>query len=159
MKRFLAAAFIVLFLFTTSGCGSRGNGDLSLVGGEYRAQWEDDYRYDTPILIDSYQEWLEFLETHPAQSSNEDVLEQDYSQDFFADHVIYAYIKGEASGSNTLTAKGAARKDNILQLTMERFVPDQGTDDLAARICVFGLKREDLKGIQEVEVIILEKDS
>jgi len=158
MKR-IPLIFLALMLLVT-GCGmpARRDGTIQLpvVKGEYRAQWQDGYQYDTPIFIDKYADWQKFLQDHPAQSATEDVLRQEYGEGFFQDHVLYVYIKGEASGSNTLTVKGATRQGETLKLLMERVVPDQGTDDMASRICVFGLKREDVKNVKVVEGVIAE---
>ncbi len=130
--------------------------NLELVSGDYRAIWEEDYKYDTPILIDNLYDWKEFLNNHPAQSTNEDVLQQDYDDAFFEDSVIYAYLKSEGSGSNKLTVSGAKLNGDKLELFMERIVPEEGTDDMATRICLFGVKKDNLKNIKEVEGIILE---
>jgi hypothetical protein len=151
--------FLALLLLAT-GCGMPARGDgsvqLSVVKGEYRAQWQDNYQYDTPILIDKFADWQKFLKDHPAQSTTEDVLKQEYKESFFKEHLLYVYIKGEPSGSNTLTVKGATRQEDTLKLGMERVVPEQGTDDLASRICIFGLKREDVKNVKAVEGVISE---
>ena len=38
---------------------------------------------------------------------------------------------------------------------MERTVPEMGTTDMATRICLFGIDREDIEGIKTVEAVIL----
>ena len=159
MKKVFVLLFAVLLL-TVTGCGRThedGSVDLKVVKGEYRAVWEDHYRYDTPILIETFADWQKFLEDHPAQSAAEDFLEQEYTEGFFGDHLLYVFLKGEASGSNTLTVKGANLKNDTLELLMERVVPDEGTDDLATRICIFGVKKEDVKNVTTVKDIILEQ--
>lgn len=152
---FMAA---LLLIFTGCSTPDGNGGELDLISGEYRAVWEENYAYETPTRIDSLSDWEAFLERHPAQSANEDVLEQEYGEEFFEKHIIYVYIKSEASGSNRLTVKGARRNGDELELIMERFVPEEGTDDLATRICVFGIKREDIKNISVVTSSIVENE-
>ena len=155
MKKVLVFLFAVLLLAVT-GCGqSRGDGFLKVEKGDYRAVWGDHYQYGIPILIETFAQWQRFLEDHPAQSDTEDVLKREYKEDFFGDHVLYVFIKEESSGSNTLTVKGAKMENDTLELIMERVVPAEGTDDLATRICIFGIKKEDVENVKTVNEVIL----
>lgn len=130
---------------------------LKITGGEYRAQWSGTYNYDTPILIDSLSAWKEFIKSHPEQSVNEDILQKNYGRAFFKDNVIYAYVKGESSGSIRLKVKGAELDGDKLKLSMERINPGGGTFDMATQICLFGLKRGSIKNVTVVEAIIVDK--
>lgn len=53
--------------------------------------------------------------------------------------------------------KKAKIDGDILKLFMDRIVPDDGTTDMATRICLFGINREGIKDIKAVEGIILDK--
>lgn len=127
---------------------------LEVIGAEYRAQWNKDYKYDTPILIDNLIEWEDFLDNHPEYSRTEDALKQNYNEDFFKHSVIYAYIKSMGSGSIMLKVKGARLNGDKLKLLMECIVPEVGTCDMATRICLFGINRDEIKNANTVEAII-----
>lgn len=129
--------------------------ELDIISEEYRAVWKESYQYDSPILINDLKELEEFLNNHPAQSSNEDVLQHNYNDEFFNQNLIYAYVKSEGSGSVNLTVEKAELHGNILKLFMNRTVPDVGTTDMATRVCLFSINREDIKNVKEVEGIIL----
>jgi len=150
---------LLIGLLVISGCAGRNQGtnQLKVKGEQYRAQYSDQYQYDTPILIDSLSAWEEFFSTHPEQSKNEDTLHKDYDKAFFNDSVIYAYIKSEGSGSIKLKVKGAELREDKLRLFIERINPGEGTDDMATRICLFGIEREKIKNLKTVEAIIEEK--
>lgn len=186
MKRIPLFLVVMLILFSVSGCKSishdelgdntnqnnneaTNNGpniehipveqfpiELDLVSGEYRAIWKESYKYDTPILINDLNALEEFLSNHPAQLSNKDILQQNYNDEFFKQRVIYAYVKSEGSGSIKLTVKKAEIDGDILKLFMERIVPKEGTTDMATRICLFGINRDDIKNVKIVEGVILE---
>jgi hypothetical protein len=130
---------------------------LKITGGEYRAQWSGTYNYDTPILIDSLSAWKEFFKSHPEQSVKEDILQKNYGRVFFKDSVIYAYVKGERSGLIRLKVKGAELNGDKLRLFMERINPGEGTCDMATRICLFGIKKSNIKNVTVVEAIIADK--
>lgn len=121
---------------------------------EYRAQFNDMYILGEPLLIDSLEQWQLFFENHPEWSSNEDNLEWELDELFFEERAIYAYISNESSGSNRFEAEKAEVSDNILKLYMTRTVPETHTDDLASRICFFGIKHVDIQNIKSVEAII-----
>ena len=129
--------------------------ELDIISEEYRAVWKESYQYDSPILINDLKELEEFLNNHPAQSSNEDVLQHNYNDEFFNQNLIYAYVKSEGSGSVNLTVEKAELHGNILKLFMNRTVLDVGTTDMATRVCLFSINREDIKNVKEVEGIIL----
>jgi hypothetical protein len=150
MKRLVGLALMISIIFI-SGCTSK---DIEIIKTEYRAQFSDMYILGEPLLIDSYEQWQLFLESHPEQSNNEDNLEWELEELFFEESVIYAYISNESSGSNRFEAEKAEVSDNILRLYMTRFVPETGTDDLATRICFFGIKHIDIQNIKSVEAII-----
>ncbi|MBU5428444.1 hypothetical protein KQI41_18805, partial [Tissierella pigra] len=133
--------------------------ELDLVSGEYRAIWKEGYKYDTPILLNNLNDLEEFLSNHPAQSADQDILQQNYDDDFFKESVVYGYVKSEGSGSVKLIVNRAELKEDILKLFMERTVPEEGTDDMATRICLFGINRGDIKNVNAVEGIILDVSS
>lgn len=130
---------------------------LDIVRGEYRAIWKESYKYNTPILIDNITDWAKFLKNYPSQSINEEILQQNFNEEFFRQSVVYAYAKSEGSGSVRLTAKEAKLTGDKLKLFMERTVPEGGTGDMATRICLFGVKSDDAKNVKSVEGIILNK--
>jgi hypothetical protein len=152
MKR-LIAVVLLLSVVLSGGCAG---GNLEIIKAEYRAQYIDEYSYGTPILIDSIEKWQAFLDEHPEQSTNEDVLQRDFDKEFFKDRVVYVYVSSEASGSNQLAADKAEITGDTLKLYMTRTIPETGTDDMAARVCIFGLKRENIKNVKTVEVMIEE---
>jgi uncharacterized protein YcfL len=131
--------------------------ELDLVSGEYRAIWKESYNYNTPILINDSNNLKEFLNTHPAQSASEDILQQNYNDEFFKQSVIYAYVKSEGSGSVKLTVNRAELNGDILKLLMDRAVPKVGTTDMATRVCLFGVIRNDIKNVKTIEGIILDR--
>ncbi|MSU02163.1 hypothetical protein [Tissierella pigra] len=189
MKQATLILIIMLILFSISGCKSifhveledhinpndnevTNNGlnienvpteqfpiELDLVSGEYRAIWKEGYKYDTPILLNNLNDLEEFLSNHPAQSADQDILQQNYDDDFFKESVVYGYVKSEGSGSVKLIVNRAELKEDILKLFMERTVPEEGTDDMATRICLFGINRGDIKNVNAVEGIILDVSS
>ena len=130
---------------------------LDIVRGEYRAISRESYKYNTPILIDNITDWAKFLKNYPSQSINEEILQQNFNEEFFRQSVVYAYAKSEGSGSVRLTAKEAKLTGDKLKLFMERTVPEGGTGDMATRICLFGVKSDDVKNVKSVEGIILNK--
>jgi len=181
MKQATLILIMMLIIFSVSGCKSishvelenninpndnevTNNGlnienisiELDLVSGEYRAIWSEDYKYDTPILLNNLNDLEEFLSNHPAQSANQDILQHNYNDEFFKEGVVYAYVKSEGSGSIKLIVNRAELNENILKLFMERTVPEEGTDDMATRICLFGINRDDIKNVNAVEGIILD---
>ena len=130
--------------------------ELDIISGEYRARWADSYKYDTPILIDNLTDWREFLKNHPEQSENVDSLQQNYNDEFFKKHIVYAYVKSETSGSIKLTGVSAELNGDKLNLFMKRISPEVGTSDMATRVCLFEIKRDDIKNVKTVKGIILE---
>ncbi|MDP3386198.1 MAG: hypothetical protein Q8S24_03100 [Eubacteriales bacterium] len=150
MKR-LASIALFISIILISGCNTN---ELEILKTEYRAQFNEMYILGEPQLIDSYEKWQLFLESHPEQSNNEDNFGWDLEELFFEESVIYAYISNESSGSNRFEAEKAEVSDNILRLYMTRTVPETGTDDLATRICFFGIKNADIQNIKSVEAII-----
>ncbi len=128
--------------------------ELDLVSAEYRARWKESYNYDTPILIDDLAALTDFLKNHPVQLSSVDTLQQNYNDEFFMHSVVYAYVESEGSGSIKLTAESAQLSGDTLKLFMERIVPEVGTADMAALVCLFGISRDDIKSIKSVEGIV-----
>jgi hypothetical protein len=149
----LIAILLLISLVLLFGCAAD---NLEITKAEYRAQYGDAYNYGTPILIESIEKWQAFLDEHPEQSTTEDVLQRDFDQEFFQDRVLYVYISSENSGSNLLTAEKAEITGDTLKLYLTRTIPETGTDDLAARICIFGVKRANSKNVKTVDVIISE---
>lgn len=133
--------------------------ELGLVSGEYRAIWKENYKYDTPILINDLDDLEEFLSNHPQQSASEDMLQQYYDDEFFSQNVIYVYVKSEISGSIKLNVKSAELNGDILKLFMEHKVPEGMDDDMATRVCLFGINRNDIKNVKTMEGIILNRTS
>lgn len=76
---------------------------------------------------------------------------------FFKDNVIYAYVKNEGSGSTRLKVKGAEFNGDKLRLFMERIYSGEGTYDMATRICLFEIKRDNIKNTKAIEAIIIDK--
>jgi hypothetical protein len=150
MKRLAGIALMITIIFI-SGCTTS---ELEIMKTEYRAQFNDMYILGEPLLIDSFEQWQLFLENHPEWSSNEDNLEWEVEELFFEERAIYAYISNESSGSNRFEADKAEVSDNILKLYMTRTVPETHTDDLATRICLFGIEHVDIQNIKSVEAII-----
>ncbi len=150
MKRLAGLALMITIIFI-SGCTTN---ELEIMKTEYRAQFNDMYILGEPLLIDNFEQWQLFLDSHPEQSNNEDNLEWKLDELFFEESVIFAYISNESSGSNRFEAEKAEVSDNILRLYMTRFIPETGTDDLATRICFFGIKHVDIQNIKSVEAII-----
>ncbi len=181
MKQATLILIMMLIIFSVSGCKSishvelenninpndnevTNNGlnienisiELDLVSGEYRAIWSEDYKYDTPILLNNLNDLEEFLSNYPAQSSNQDILQRTYDDEYFMKNVVYAYVKSEGSGSVKLTVKKAEIDRDKLKLFMDRIAPGVGTTDMATRICLFGINRDDIKNVSVIEGIILD---
>ena len=150
MKRLVAIALLISIV-VLSGCTSN---EIEILSANYRAQYNDIYIVSEPLLIDSFEQWVEFLENHPEQSPNEDNLEWRLEELFFDEHFIYAYISHESSGSNRFEAEKAEVEENILKLYMTRTIPETHTDDLAIRICLFGIRRADIPNTRTIEAII-----
>ena len=120
MKRKILFLVFLLILFSISGCksifhvelGSRPNKDnrstnnrlnvenlsveqspieLDLVSGEYRAIWKENYKYETPTLINGLDDLEVFLSNHPAQSSSEDILLRNYNDEFLV-KMLYTFM-------------------------------------------------------------------
>lgn len=72
--------------------------ELDLISGEYRAIWNEGYKYDIPILINNLNDLEEFLSNHPAQSANEDILQKNYNDEFFIKilYMLLLKVKGVA---------------------------------------------------------------
>lgn len=165
MKRLTVLLLMALLVCTgcasqripsTDGPAETGPADLNIVAGEYRAQYSHDYQFSVPLLMDDFSGWEVFLMNHPGDSSKEDALVQAYDESFFDHSVVYAYIESEPSGSISLKVKKVVLEGSVLKLYMERTIPQMGTDDIAVRICLFGISREDLKGVKSVDAVINE---
>ena len=150
MKRLIVLA-LILSIFFINGCSTN---EIEIVTADYRAEYNDMYIVSEPLLIDSLEQWQLFLESHPEWSNNEDNLEWELDDLFFEDRIIYAYVSNESSGSNTFKAEKAEVSDNVLKLFMTRTIPETHTDDLAIRICLFGIRRIDIQNTRPVEAII-----
>lgn len=130
--------------------------ELEIITEEYRAVWEENYKYDVTQIIENYSEWVDFFKRHPESSISENVLNRDFTATFFEDNVLYAYVKSEPSGSNLLLAKAVELEGDELRLIMEHIVPEVGSDDNATRICLFGISRDSIKNVRTVNVSINE---
>lgn len=162
----------ILLLTVLSGCATPAkkteaprsqttpspNNRVHFKGSEYRAQWQGDYNYSTPILIDSYEKWQAFLNSHPGEFTSPDTATGYYSQDFFQDSVVYAYIKSEPSGANQLKIQNVTIENDTLKLFMENIIPQIGTMDMAARVCFFGISRDIMNKFSEVEAVVTRKE-
>ncbi len=129
-------------------------GRIENEGTQYRAADSDAYTYDTPILLDSFAVFEAFVENHPQQSENEDTLAHSFNEAFFDEHVLYAYVKSEGSGSIKLEVNETQVEGTVLSLFMKRTVPDIGTDDMATRICLFVIEKGILESVVTVEAVI-----
>lgn len=138
--------------------------ELDIISAEYRTEWKEYSEiYDTPILISNHARLLVVLDNNPDMSSDSELFEL-FDEDFFEDNVIYAYIKSEASGSNQLTVDRAVfedvgdseRENNKLILYMNRYTSEIGTADMAARVCLFGVTREDIEEVEEIVKVVSE---
>lgn len=129
--------------------------ELETINGEYRAVWNENYEYDKPLKIENHSEWVDFFNEHP-ESGMEDNFKKEFTKEFFEDNVLYAYVKSEPSGSILLLTKSVQLQNDILTLYMERIVPEVGTEDMATRICIFGISREKIKNVRTVNVLISE---
>lgn len=150
MKRLIVLA-LILSIFFIQGCTTS---EIEILKADYRAEYNDMYILGEPLMIDSFEQWELFLESHPEQFQNEDNLEWDFDELFFEDRIIYAYISNESSGSNRFEAEKAEVSNNILRLFMTRTIPQTGTDDLASRVCLFGIDRGSIQNIRTVEAVI-----
>ncbi|MFP4164793.1 MAG: hypothetical protein ACLFQB_04115 [Chitinispirillaceae bacterium] len=131
---------------------------ISTKGAEYRAQWRDDYNYNTPVLIDSFRKWQDFLAAHPGNFTRPDSATEHYSRSFFQDSVVYAYLKSESSGANQLRIEKVRLEGDTLKLYMENIIPQMGTMDMATRVCFFGISRDVMDKAEEVEAVIIRKE-
>lgn len=129
---------------------------VDVISSVFRIVWKDNYQYDTLILIDTMLDFREFLKNYQAESAEEDILQKDYNDEFFKENIIYTYVKSENSGSIKLKVKGATRSQDNLKLFIERTDAEEGTADMAAWICLFGINRDDINNIKTVESIICE---
>lgn len=132
--------------------------ELDLICEGYRAIWKESYHYDVPILIDNLTALTDFLKKHPAQSATGDTLQQNYNEEFFKHSIMYAYVKSEGSGSINLIAKNAELNGDQLNLYMERTSQSEGTDDMAALVCLFGIIKDDNKNVKSAVTIISDRD-
>ena len=128
--------------------------ELESLTEEYRAVWEEDYEYDVPQIIENYSDWVDFFKRHPESSPTENILNRDFTATFFEDNVIYAYLESEPSGSILLLAKAAEIEGDKLNLIMERIIPEVGSDDMATRICLFGINRDEINNVRSINVTI-----
>jgi len=101
---------------------------------------------------------MDFLKKHPAQSATGDTLQQNYNEEFFKHSIMYAYVKSEGSGSINLIAKNAELNGDQLNLYMERTSQSEGTDDMAALVCLFGIIKDDNKNVKSAVTIISDRD-
>ncbi len=127
---------------------------LELKTAEYITQYNINYQYDTPILIESYAQWQEFVVSHP-NFYNGDAL-QHYDENYFEDSIIYAYVKKEPNYGVSLKVYKSIITDDILELFMVRNVPKVVAPLEETLICLFGLNRNDIQNIESVRAIILE---
>jgi hypothetical protein len=131
--------------------------ELEIITEEYRAVWEENYLYDEPQIIENYSDWVDFFELHPESSPTENVLKRDFTANFFNENILYAYLESEPSGSILLLAKAAEIEGDKLILIMERIIPEVGSDDMATRICLFGINRDEINNVKSINVTIDER--
>ncbi|SHF09498.1 hypothetical protein [Alkalibacter saccharofermentans] len=161
MKKFMLSIIILSMVLSSTACFSPDEPDetvASLDTAEYRAQWSEDYEYDVPIEIDSYANFEIFLSDHPQQDLEIEELTLKFNEEFFVNNLIYAYVKSEPSGSNELEADKAVLENGTLILKMDRYVPEIGTTDMAARVCIFALSRETMTQVSTVIGLITETE-
>lgn len=146
---------LVLFLV---GCSAPVEDILGNVGSpsiteQYRfGSFDSDQ--DTIVLIESFSEFRTFLsENHPGDEKYNSLLKL-YSADFFKDNVLYAKEIMVASGSTQVSADKIQIEDSNLYLHVKLKTPEIGTSDIANWICLFGVNRQSVKDIKNVEVVI-----
>ncbi|MDF2608232.1 MAG: hypothetical protein K0S34_2430 [Bacillales bacterium] len=156
MKKFYIVLVGVLILMVV-GCGkekSSGPVELDFGAGAYRANWDENNLTDKAIKIDSSKLMNEFLEQHVPFSEEDKEVVNKYNEDFFKDNVIYAYVTNESSGSNQLESANAIRDGENLKLKVKRVIPQIGTMDMASRVALFELKRDDVENVTNVTVSV-----
>ncbi|NTW73149.1 MAG: hypothetical protein HGA49_13040 [Eubacteriaceae bacterium] len=160
MKRILIVVLLIFASMIFPSCSPSENEPITLeaVMLNYRAVWTENYEYDTPVLIDSFTKYEKFLADHPEQTLSEEPLTMEFNETYFTDHWVYAYVKSEPSGSNQLSGEKAVLEGSTLKLTMAHFAPEIGTADMAARVCLFGIKNDLLKDVKTVKGEIQEKE-
>lgn len=97
-KYYLAAEFTI----TEEGSTVQAGVELDIMRLEYRALWKEDYKYNTPILIENASDWKKFLDKHPQQSITEDVLNASFDDEFFKNTNDFEHITISSGCSNKL---------------------------------------------------------
>lgn len=125
---------------------------------QYQSNTQADHDYDNnnPILIQSYDEYKEFISIHPP--SKEVDISEKYNEDYFNEHVIYAQHLMVYSGSIQVEARDYQLADDTLILMVNYYVPEVYTDDIAYWVCMFGVERS-LAELEKVDVLIKEKQA
>ena len=127
---------------------------LDILYGQYRTGSKDRTKFYKAILINNQDEYNAFIQDFNIGILMEGSLEQNLNSNFFDEYVIYAYVTSESSGSIKVTVNGVEIDGNILKLKIDRTIPEVGTCDMAYRACLFGIKRDDIKEVKSVEVLI-----
>jgi hypothetical protein len=156
MKKFYIVLVGILILMAV-GCGkekSSGPVELDFGAGTYRANWDENNLTDKSIKIDSTKLMNEFLEQHVPFTEEDKEVVKKYDGDFFKDKVVYAFVTNESSGSNLLEPANAIRDGEKLKLKVKRIIPQIGTMDMAARVALFELKRDDVENVSNVTVSV-----
>lgn len=161
MKKLLVILMIITTSLTHTACFSQDEPEekgVNIDSANYRAQWDESYEYDIPIEINDYASFENFLNNHPQQDMEIEDLIKKFNEDFFNENLLYAYIKSEPSGSNKLEADKAIIENGTLILKMSRYVPEVGTADMAARVCIFAIERDTLNQVSTVIANIADEE-
>lgn len=117
---------------------------------------EQPFDNNNPILLQSYDEYKEFISIHPP--SKEVDISEKYNEDYFKNHVVYAQNLMVYSGSIKVEARDYQLVDDTLKLIVNYYVPEIYTDDIAYWVCMFGVKRS-VAELEKVDVLIKEKQT
>ena len=133
-------------------------GDVSPVNVTYnRIDWWSDM--DGTAKVKSADELREFYEMLEAAFSNE--MEKDlvnlftggqYNDDFFKENFLVLITASENSGSNRLELASIKDENKVLQINIDRILPEVGTADMAGWLIVIELGNDYSQ--HEIDVIM-----
>ncbi len=123
---------------------------------QYRVYYTEpnytEFEQGTTKVIDSLEEFTEFLQGNPPDSSKLASLLKKYNEEFFIDNVVYAHLLMMASGSTKVNASKVDFLNGQLKLTIKTKTPEIGTCDIANWVSLFPLDRNIAKNVKSIDV-------
>ena len=142
MKKYISFFVLSFLLFLLVGCSSA---NVKIV----RTQWESSDVTGTHLIINSFEEYNAYATTDGSKK-----LEGLYNEEFFNNSSLVLVFLSENSGSISHKVKSVKINDGVVDLTVKRKTPEIGTYDMAEWTFFIELTKNEVKTIEEVNLIL-----